>query len=109
MTIFHLVLVKGKNRHLVETVNEINDIINYIENQYVDMIKFVEDVTEDEFIMDVAKLDKYDNGLYIIEDPDKILVLKVSTKISFGYLYNSVDRDIKLIDTYEIVVEEDDD
>ena len=56
--------------------------------------------------MDVAKLDKYDNGLYIVECPEKIVILEVSTNISFGYLFNSAVRNIKLIDTYEIIVEE---
>lgn len=101
---FYLVHVTKNERHLIGSTDELNQIIEFIEDQYVDPIVHLEDVSIDEFKNEATNASDFDNGLYIIEEIDSINVYQVKTLISFGYLYNSAEREIKLKDRYELVV-----
>ena len=102
---FHLVKVEKNNRYLVSTVTDVNEVIKYLENTYPEHIKHLEDVNFDDFKNEVDTGNEYKSGLYIIEHPDSVNVYRVSTKIYFGYLFNSAQREIKLVDRYELVVD----
>ena len=102
---FHLVKVEKNNRYLVQTVDDVNEVIKYLENNYSENIEHLEDISFDDFKNEIDSGNKYKSGLYIVEHPDSINVYRVSTKIYFGYLFNSAQREITLLDRYELVVD----
>ena len=102
---FHLVKVMKNVRCLIQTVDDIEKVIPFIEDQYSEHCEFLENVDYDDFKKAVEESNKYESGLYIVEHPDCINVYRVSTKIYYGYLYNCAEREIKLIDRYELVLD----
>ena len=103
---FHLVKVEKNNRYLVQTVNIIEEVIPFIENNYPEHVEHLEDVNFDDFKNEVDTGNEYKSGLYIVEHPDCICVYRVSTNIYFGYLFTSAKREIKLIERYELVIDD---
>lgn len=101
---YHLVKVEKKQRFVVQTVDDIDDVITIIENQYPEQCNYLEDVHHDDFLNEVNNGNKYESGLYIVELPDCINVYRVCTKIYYGYLFNSAQRESKLVDRYELVL-----
>ena len=101
---FHLVKVEKTNRHLIQTVDDIEEVIPFIEDQYSENVQYL-DVNYDEFKQDVETGNNYESGLFIVEHPDCIAVYRVSTKIYYGYLYNSAERETNLIHRYELVLD----
>ena len=102
---FHLVKVEKNNRYLVQTVNIIEEVIPFIETQHPEHVEHLEDVNFDDFKNEVDTGNEYKSGLYIVEHPDCICVYRVSTNIYFGYLFTSAKREIKLIERYELVID----
>ena len=101
---FHLVKVEKNNRYLVQTVNDVEEVVPFIENQYSENVEYLEDVSYDDFKNEVETGNKYQSGTYIIEHPDSICVYCVLTNIFYGYLFTSAQRQIKLVHRYELVV-----
>ena len=89
---FHLVKVEKNNRYLVQSVKDVDEVIKYLEIQYPENIKNLEDVSFDDFKYEIDSGNKYKSGLYIVEHPDSICVYCVSTKIFFGYLIVHKER-----------------
>ena len=106
---FHLVKVEKTNRYLVHTVDNIEEVIPFIENQYPEHVEYLEDVSYDDFKNEVESGNKYESGLYIVEQVDSINVYRVLTKIYFGYLYTSAQREINLVHRYKLVVDKNND
>ena len=102
---FHLVKVEKNNRYLVETVNDVEEVVPFIKDFYPNNIEYLEDIQFDDFKKEVETGNKYDSGLYILEHPDSICVYRVLTKIYYGYLFKSPQREIKLVDHYELVLD----
>ena len=101
---FHLVKVEKNIRYRIQT-DDIEEVIPFIETQYSEHCEFLEDFNYDDFKNEVETGNKYKSGFYIVEHPDCINVYCVSTKIYYGYLYNCAEREIKLIDRYELVLD----
>ena len=102
---FHLVKVEKNVRYMIQTVDDIEEVIPFIETQYSEHCEFLEDVNYDDFKNEVETGNKYNSGLYIVEHPDCKAVYRVATKIFFGYLYNSAQREINLVHRYELVLD----
>ena len=94
---FHLVKVEKNNRYLVSTIIDVNDVIQYLENNYPENVEHLEDVNFDDFKNEVSTGNKYKSGLYIVEHPDCINVYRVSTNIYYGYLFDTAKREINLV------------
>ena len=105
MSKYHLIKKKKKEFEYITCLNDVKDIINAIELRYDDPIKYLEDITPYEFEERVL-LNEYNPSYYIIEDTNKVLVYKVKTVISTGYLYNSVYKEFKIVDEYYLALEE---
>lgn len=98
-------LVKG-NRRIVDQISDLDSVRWVIEDDNVDDLTFLEGMDKDKFMNEVHLTNLYDDGSYLIETRDKLELYQVKTKISFGYIYNGVDRTTKLIKEYEIVVDD---
>ena len=102
MILFNLVHVKKGNRNIICTVEDVDYIFVYLENRYVDKLQYIKNVNYDDFKDEVENGNKYEQGLYLLEIPNSLNVYRVSNKISYGYLYNKMQKVIKLVDCFDV-------
>ena len=81
---------------MAHTVDDIDEIITVIENQYPENVEYLEDVHFGDFKNEIESGNKYKSGLYIVEH--RICVYRVLTKIYYGYLFNDAQKELRLVD-----------
>ena len=96
----NLLHLNKNTKTLVYSSNDIENIVKFVKGKHPGAC-LVENTLIEDFLLN----DRNKDGLYILSDEstNQFLIYKVDTVFSSGYIYNSVYREIDIIDTYELV------